>query len=80
MLALAVFEIDEQRLCLRGRKASIPETSYERALLRQVLGTFLGVPPDHLKFGFGSTHPGNIADVPLFGMLVRLPPSAVLRF
>lgn len=73
MLALAVFEVDEQRLCHCSRKASIPETSYERALLRQVLGTFLDVPPDHLKFGFGSTHPGSIADVPLFGMLISLP-------
>lgn len=62
MLALEVFEGDEERLCLLGRQAILAEASYERTLLRDVLGTFLDVPPDHLKFGFACAHLGSIAD------------------
>ena len=74
MLALDVFEGDEERLCLLGRQAILAETIYERALLRDVLGTFLNVPPHHLKFGFVCVHPGSIPEVPVLGSTRVLPP------
>lgn len=57
MLALDILVGGEQRLCLFGRNASSPDASYGRLLVRDVPGTVLGVPPDHPKFGFASTHP-----------------------
>lgn len=64
MLALDVLEGFEERLCLLGRQAVIPEASDERALLDDVTGSVLDGVPDHLKFSFASTRRDTIIDGP----------------
>ncbi|MFH6780937.1 MULTISPECIES: hypothetical protein [Methylobacterium] len=56
MLTLKVLEGDEERRCFISRQALPAQVSDDGALLRDVPGTVLHVPPDHIEFGFAFVH------------------------
>ncbi|WP_456016563.1 hypothetical protein [Methylorubrum populi] len=56
MLALKVLEGGQERFRRASRQALLSQASDEGALLRDVLGTVLDVPPDHIEFGFAFAH------------------------
>lgn len=56
VLMLKVLEDDEERCRFISRQALPPQVSDDGALLRNVPGTALDVPPDHNEFGFAFVH------------------------
>ncbi|WP_156311877.1 hypothetical protein [Methylobacterium platani] len=56
MLTLKVLEGGQECLCFVSRQILPSQSSDESTLLRDVPGTVLDVPPDHIDFGFAFAH------------------------
>ncbi|WP_177303130.1 hypothetical protein [Methylobacterium sp. 174MFSha1.1] len=56
MLTLKVLKGGKERLRFVRRQVLPAQVSDEGALLRDVPGTVLDVPPDHIEFGFAFVH------------------------